>query len=55
MTQEEWEALSPAQKKEELYHRQIKLLEQFRERNAISEEQFQKSRNDLIEKMEMER
>ena len=51
MTQEEWEALTPAEKKEELYHRQMTLLEQFHERNAISEEQYQKSRHDLTEKM----
>lgn len=54
MTQEEWEALTPAEEKEELYHRQMTLLEQFHERNAISEEQYQKSRHDLTEKMGME-
>ena len=53
MTQEEWEALSPAEKKQELYNRQKDLLREFRDRNAISEEQYQKSLHDLTEKMEM--
>ena len=53
MTQEEWEALTPSEKKEELYNRQKHLLQQFRERNAISEEQYEKSLHDLTEKMGM--
>ena len=51
MTQEEWEVLSPEQKRLELYLRQKELLEQFRERNAISQEQFNKSLTDLTQKM----
>ena len=54
MTQEEWEVLSPEQKRLELYLRQKELLEQFRERNAISQEQFNKSLTDLTQKMGME-
>ena len=54
MTQEEWEVLSPEQKRQELYRRQKELLEQFRERNAISKEQFNKSLTDLTQKMGME-
>ena len=53
MTQEEWEALTPSEKKEELYNRQKHLLQQVRERNAISEEQYEKSLHDLTEKMGM--
>ena len=54
MTQEEWEVLSPEQKRQELYLRQKELLEQFRERNAISQEQYTKSLTDLTQKMGME-
>ncbi len=54
MTQEEWQKLSPAEKKMELYHRQKKLLQEFRERNAISEEQFQNSLRDMTDKMGIE-
>ena len=53
MEQEEWQALSLEEKKEELYRRQKELLKQFRDRNAISEEQYQKSLADMTEKMGM--
>lgn len=54
MTQEEWEVLSPEQKRVELYIRQCEILKQFRERNAISQEQYEKSLSDMTEKMHME-
>ena len=53
MTQEEWQVLSPEEKKKELYRRQRELLRKFRDRNAISEEQYQKSLTDMTEKMGM--
>ncbi len=39
---------------EELYYRQVELLKTFRERNAISQEQYDKSLQDLTVKMGME-
>ncbi len=39
------------EKKKELYDKQMELLQMFRERGAISEEQYQKSSKDLTEKM----
>ena len=51
MEQEEWNLLSPEQKREQLYYQQCRLLEQFRERHAITEEQYQKSLHDLTTKM----
>ncbi len=51
MLQEEWEQLSPDKKREQLYYQQCRLLEKFRERNAITEEQYQKSLRDLTIKM----
>ncbi len=53
MEQEEWNLLSPEQKREQLYYQQCRLLEQFRERHAITEEQYQKSLHDLTTKMGM--
>ncbi len=38
---------------EELYYKQVELLKTFRERNAISQEQYEKSFRDLTEKMGM--
>ncbi len=54
MIQQDWEQLSPAEKKEELYLRQVRLLQTFRERNAISQAQYEKSFHDLTEKMGMQ-
>ena len=54
MDQEHWESLTPEQKKEELYRQQVHLLQQFRERHAISEDQYEKSLTDLTNKMGME-
>lgn len=54
MKQEEWERLSPTQKKEQLYFRQVHMLQLFRDRHAISEEDYNKSVHDLTLKMCME-
>ncbi len=43
--------LTNDEKKKELYEKQMELLQMFRERGAISEEQYQKSSKDLTEKM----
>lgn len=48
------ETASPKQSNIDLYLRQKKMLEQFLERNAISQEQFDKSLGDLTEKMGMQ-
>ena len=40
--QQEWEALSPEQKKKQLFLNQKKLLETFRDRNAISQMQYER-------------
>ena len=49
--QQEWEQLSPAEKKHALYMKQVNLLKTFRARNAISHAQYEKSFQDLTEKM----
>jgi len=54
MGQQEWERLSPEKKKEELYLRQVRLLQTFLERGAISQAQYDKSFHDLTEKMGMQ-
>lgn len=54
MTQQEWEMLSPEQKRVQLYITQKQTLDQFVERHAITPEQYQKSLKDLTEKMGME-
>ncbi len=53
MEQNEWELLSPEQKKIQLYLEQKKTLETFLERGAISKVQFDKSLGDLTIKMDM--
>ena len=45
----------PEKKTIELYLRQKQMLEQFLERNAISQAQFDKSLGDLTEKMGMQK
>ena len=47
----EWEALTYAQKNEQLFLKQKKLLEEFLSRHAISQEQYDKSYYDLTRKM----
>ena len=54
MEQEQWVLLSPDQKKIELYFQQRDLLKRFREHNAITQEQYEKSLTDLTIKMGME-
>lgn len=53
-TQSEWEALTPEEKKRELFRRQKNTLDLFLERNAISKAQYDKSLGDLREKMGMQ-
>ncbi len=53
MEQEEWERLTPEEKKKQLYLTQKKTLEAFLERGAISKAQFDKSLGDLTVKMGM--
>lgn len=49
-----FEHLSKEEKRVQLYLSQKRLLETFLEHNAISKEQYEKSLNDLTEKMHME-
>lgn len=53
MEQEEWEKLSPEEKRVRLYLNQKQTLEAFLERGAISKAQFDKSLGDLTVKMGM--
>ena len=53
MEQEEWERLSPEEKRVQLYLNQKQTLEAFLERGAISQAQFDKSLGDLTLKMGM--
>ena len=53
MEQEEWEKLSPEEKRDQLYLNQKQTLEAFLERGAISKAQFDKSLGDLTIKMGM--
>ena len=48
---EKWKAMSPAEKKLELFRRQKDLLDTFLATGAISQAQHDKSLNCLIEKM----
>ena len=54
MEQEQWEKLTPEQKKRELYLEQKFTLDSFLERNAISKAIYDKSLHDLTEKMGMQ-
>lgn len=49
----EWEALTPEEKKKQLFLKQKNTLDLFLERNAISKAQYDKSLGDLIDKMGM--
>ncbi len=53
MEQEEWERLSPEEKRVQLYLNQKQTLEAFLKRGAISQAQFDKSLGDLTVKMGM--
>ena len=46
-----WDSLSYEEKNKLLFERQKQMLEEFLERNAISKAQYEKSLNDLTEKM----
>lgn len=48
---EDWSKLAPEEKKRRLFLKQKALLDTFREHNAISQKQYNKSLNDLREKM----
>ena len=50
-----WSELTEEEKKIQLYLKQKRMLETFRERNAISKEHFEKSLADLTIKMGMEK
>ena len=54
MELEEWDKLSPEEKRVQLYLKQNKMLEDFLEHGAISQAQFDKSFGDLTEKMGMQ-
>ena len=49
----DWEALTPEEKKKQLFLTQKNTLDLFLERNAISKAQYDKSLGDLIDKMGM--
>ena len=46
-----WEAMTPEQKRRELYDRQVALLDTFLEHRAISQAQHDKSLHNLTVKM----
>ena len=54
MDQMEWSALTPEDKKKQLYLQQKDLLDKLLERNAISQAEYDKSFGDLTRKMGME-
>lgn len=47
----DWEALTPEEKKKQLFLKQKNTLDLFLERNAISKAQYDKSLGDLVDKM----
>lgn len=49
--QRRWEAMTPEQKKKQLFLSQKELLDKFLVRHAISQAQYDKSLGDLVEKM----
>lgn len=48
-----WDSLSYEEKNHALFERQKKMLEEFLERGAISQQQYDKSLHDLTEKMKI--
>lgn len=50
----EWSALTPEDKKKQLYLQQKDLLDKFLKRNAITKAEYDKSLGDLTRKMGME-
>ena len=55
MQLEQWESLTPEQKKRELYLEQKQTLDTFLEHHAISRAQYEKSLGDLSAKMGFDR
>ena len=53
-TEENWAALTPEEKKIQLFLNQKQTLDMFLERGAISQAQYNKSLGDLREKMGVE-
>lgn len=53
MKSESKAGLTPVEKKRELYLRQKRVLDEFLERGAITQAQYEKSFRDLTEKMNM--
>ena len=51
MEQTDWETLSYEEKNRRLFRQQVELLKTFLEHHAISQEQYNKSYNDLVAKM----
>lgn len=51
--QTDWEKLTLTEKKKQLFLNQKQTLDLFLERNAISQEQYDKSLGDLKEKMKL--
>ena len=51
MEQVEREKLTPDEKKQQLFYKQKELFDTFLEHKAISRKQYEKSLNDLTEKM----
>ena len=51
--QTDWEKLTSTEKKKQLFLNQKQTLDLFLERNAISQEQYDKSLGDLKEKMKV--
>ena len=49
-----WNQLSPEQKRRQLYLHQVKTLNDFLERNAITRAEYEKTLGDLTMKMGME-
>ena len=49
--QRRWEAMTPEQKKKQLFLNQKELLDKFLVRHAISQAQYDKSLGDMIKKM----
>ena len=51
MEQNEWEKLSLEEKKRQLFLKQKRVLQDFLERHAISQAQFDKSFSDMMQKI----
>ena len=55
MQMEQWESLTPEQKKRELYLEQKQTLDTFLEHHVITKSQYEKSLGDLTVKMGFDR